>query len=54
VTTEEWCYEDSMEKCPTGGWLTGHPFLVTCKVCIERYKLKDASEKLRKIQEPRP
>lgn len=42
---QEWCYEDSVgesgeEECPTNGNLTGHPALVTCKVCIERFNLR--------------
>lgn len=37
--SDEWCYEDS-DDCPTGGWLTGHPLLVTCELCIERFDLR--------------
>lgn len=37
---DEWCYEDSDEECPTGGWLTGNPKFVTCQVCIQRFNLQ--------------
>lgn len=43
--SEEWCYEDSIGEdgdgeCPTGGWLTGNPTFVTCKLCIGRFNLR--------------
>lgn len=37
--SEDWCYEDSDDDCPTGGWLTGNPAFVTCRICIARYRL---------------
>lgn len=36
---EQWCYEDCGGDCETGGWLTGHPGLVTCALCIEMFGL---------------
>jgi hypothetical protein len=43
--SDEWCYEDVVGEdgegeCPTGGWLTGNPILVTCRTCIELFNLK--------------
>lgn len=43
MADEQWCYEEGVDgdpECPTGGWLTGMPNFVTCKLCIERFGLE--------------